>query len=174
MPLPIYIEFDHRDYPKVRLKQLKEMTREAHRSMGLLWAHEMLPQHFTERARLLYNYKPRTAKYLRRKIRLAAIGRVEDGGRSPLVYSGTLRRSSTRSRYLVRAYPTRVTIPVIGPSYFTFRPRRASAPNMGAEITRVNPTEIRKLSDAARRAFNRKLSQLPAGRKILFGPRKAA
>lgn len=174
MPLPIYIEFDHRDYPKVRVRQLKEITREAHRSMGLLWATEMLPQHFTERAHFLYGYKPRTQKYLRRKVRLASVGRIEDGGRSPLVYSGTLRKSALRSRYLIRAYPTRVTIPVIGPSYFTFRPRRANAPNMGAEVTRVAPSEVRKLSEAARVAFSRKLRQLPAGRKILFGKRKAA
>lgn len=173
MPLPIYIEFNHGDYPKIRIRQLKEMTREAHRSMGLLWAYEMLPQHFTERGRLLYGYKPRTAKYMKRKIRLAAVGKAEDGGRSPLVLTGALRRSALRSRYLVRAYPTRVTIPVIGPSYFTSRPRRTNAPNMGAEVVRVAPSEIKKLTEAARRGFNRKLAQLPAGRKILFG-RKAA
>jgi len=44
---------------------------------------------------------------------------------------------------------------------------------MGAEVVRVAPTEIKKLTEAARRGFNRKLAQLPAGRKILFG-RKAA
>lgn len=112
--------------------------------VGLFWQRNFLKKHFTTSAPSIYGYRPRTPKTLARKRQLAARGLVESGGHIALVHSGVLRRALTHFTHRQDAYPTRVTIHLIGPSYFktNYRPGR---PNLGQEVTAISADEREQL-----------------------------
>lgn len=111
---------------------------------GKLWQREFLPKHFKSGATSRYGYQHRTIKTVERKRWLASKGKVEDGGNTPLVWSGLMRRSMLGFRQRQAAYPTRVTINLVGPSYLSinYKPGR---PHYAKEILTVNSEERREI-----------------------------
>jgi hypothetical protein len=149
--------------PDVAARAFREMLRAANAAAGRSWHRSALPDHFEPQAHYKYNHKPRSQKWLRRKRRLAAVGRAERGGRVDNVYSGTLERM-VRSWAQVRAFPTRATVTMTGPRYVTMKPRSASRPHIAAELTTVTRDESESLAFAAELTLGRELDQYRAPR----------
>jgi hypothetical protein len=124
----------------------REVLRGAMRAAAEHWHAEMLPRHFERSARERYGYQPRTAGYQRRKVRDVQRGKAAGG--VDLVYSG-LARDSALKPPRIRAYPTRARVELLVPPYINMRPnprgRRAAAPALGDEMTRVTFDEARRL-----------------------------
>lgn len=159
--IPIKVETFTDEHPELRARQLKDVTRVAHWEMGRKWADDLLPEHFQPNAAGIFEYQPRKPGYLKKKRRLAAVGVVEDGGTTPLVFTGLLRRLLTRNQQLVHAQPTRTTIHLIGPSYFNtnYKPGR---PQLSKEVAAVSPRHEKILSEKAESAFDREVRRLQA------------
>lgn len=136
---------------------LRRASKTAFQAIAEHWQDRMLPSHFRPDARHRYGHQPRSRKYLAKKHALARHGVVQDGGRSDNVFRGVLRRLLLR-HHVVRAYPTRATINLIGPSYFTTRPRRANMPRQAMELTTINAAEDRTLTQVADRALTRAIA----------------
>ncbi len=164
--IPIHVKSVHEEHPDLVRRELHEVLRTANYALGRQWAVEMLPKHFEPGAANRYSYQIRKVKYLRRKRVLAALGRAEDGGMSYLVLRGHLRRALLRTaRNAIRAYPTRVTIDLIGPSYFTSRPRRAGRPNLAREVTTVLQSEAKELARTFDQGFTAALRAVRSARR---------
>lgn len=116
-----------------------------------LWHRSMLKHHFTKSAKYTYKHKARTAKYQRRKIKLAERGKVEMGGQVDNVFSGTLMRN-LQSYGSVRAFPSRVTLTMFGPRYVAAN-FKMNQPNKPKEITTTTPSEETRMARAIEREF---------------------
>jgi hypothetical protein len=116
--------------------------------IGLKWVKDFLPRHFTTQATSKYGYKIRTPGTLKKKKQLAQMGKVESGGVVPLVWFGVLRRALTLYRQRQSVYPTRVTVHLRGPSYFStnYKPNR---PHYAREITTVSADEVHDMNQYA-------------------------
>lgn len=101
-------------------------TKAGFEAVGAMWHEEMLPDHFLASASSRYHYRPRSRAYLARKLK-------GGHGRDPLVYRGLMKELLTSSR-ITRAFPTRVTIRMIGPRYVTMRTISGLAQNVQAKI----------------------------------------
>jgi hypothetical protein len=123
----------------VSTRAWKEICRETMAEVGRHWFESFLRLHFREGAAARYGYQPRTAKYIRSKIKAAKKGKALAGGVVPLLYTGDLREEVQGYVY-VRAFPTRATLTLHGPKYLSMTPR-GSRPNMGQEITAVSDEE---------------------------------
>ncbi len=145
----------------------REIAKAASMAVGLYWDEKLKPLHFEPDAATKYHYTQRTEAYLKRKqgfrrdpqtgqwvpgggMLLRGPGgqrfRAVHGGTRLLVLRGELRRAVMR-KHIPRAFPSRVTIDIPGPRYLNMRanPRRRSAPNLGEEVTRTTPAEVREL-----------------------------
>lgn len=138
--------------PDIAKRRLPRMMRDVYTHVGETWQRKMLRNHFKSAARFIYNHQRRTWKYIQHKIRAARRGKVQGGGRIDNVYSGLLRKLMTR-RHIVRGYPTRATIKMVGPSYITMRPRDPKKPNKARELLTITPGEERQLDQAAESRF---------------------
>jgi hypothetical protein len=140
--------------PDVSIRQWRTGMRDAWRGVGQHWQQQMLPRHFTRAAAGMYGHKPRTAKYLARKRRggfnrfAARLGMtVKYGGEVDNVLTGRMEESLRLPARII-AFPSRVTIRMIGPRYMTFNPRvGGNQPNKPAELTRLTSDEREELSD---------------------------
>lgn len=144
--------------PEVSIRAWRNGMREAWRTVGQHWQQQLLPRHFRRGAAATYNHKPRTAEYLRRK-KLAGRGTgplakfarrlgmaVKYGGEVDNVLTGRMEEALRLPARII-AFPTRVTIRMIGPRYMTFNPRvGGSQPNKPAELTRLTTEEREDLS----------------------------
>jgi hypothetical protein len=162
--IPIKVVTIHEAHPDLVRRELHEVTRSAHYAMGVVWARELLPEHFHPSATAAFGYQSRTAKHNRRKRALAAIGQVEDGGNSPLVFTGRLRRDLLRAVHMIRAFPTRVTIDLVGPSYWKYR-RRPSSPDMVREVLAMSPRHERIVGQAGDKGFEAALRMVRSARR---------
>lgn len=147
----------------VSARAFREMLRAANAKAGHLWHRDALPNHFSPQAHYRYRHKTRSQKWLKRKLKLAAAGRAERGGRVDNVYTGTLERM-VRSWAQVRAFPTRATVTMIGPRYVTMKPRSASRPHIAAELTTVSRDESESMAFVAEMTLGRELDQFRATR----------
>ena len=147
----IAIGFDVEITGEVSGRALRRMRREAMKRTGAYWQQKMLPKHFQVGAKATYGMQTRGRKYQARKRKHA-----KKGGRAPLVFSGNMEALLKRKQ-IVKAFPTKATISIPGPSYMSMRPK-GSRPNLGAEATAVNKrdedlltkihdTELQKLLD---------------------------
>jgi hypothetical protein len=170
--LPIYITLQVTRPPDITVRNFRRILRDAHQAMGQKWIKEILPGHFKPGAESKYGYAPRTDRYLndkregkkrevsirQRRRPTEARRRAIEGGMSPLVYTGTLRRTIKQSAK-VRGYPTRATISLKVTDYAplrrnTFtgidaqgRKRKASPqPDKIKEIFTVTDGEAQELS----------------------------
>lgn len=116
----------------------------AHADQGSHWHQHLLPKHFQPDAKTRYQHKPRTEKYIKRKKRLAKIGKVKYGGEVDNVATGFMERILTSSAS-IRAYPSRVTVGMPGPRYINMRPHKSNQPDKAAEIIRVTDAEAKEL-----------------------------
>lgn len=145
IPIKINIDYDL-DGLFATVRDRREVLKAAWGDLGLHWHQQYLPRHFAPGAASRYGYQPRTAAYLRRKLRAARQGKATAGGTTPLVFTGLLKRS-LMSLATIRDYPSRFTLEMEAPSYAPMRPRDASRPPLAAEATRVRADEARALAN---------------------------
>jgi hypothetical protein len=107
----------------------RQILRHGHAAVGEVWHKEVLPEHFTTKAKFKYRHERRKPGYVKRKMAAAAAGRgisrqnpqpVLMGGQVDNVVTGTMMAELKRQR-TVRAFPTRVTITIYGPQYMSAR-----------------------------------------------------
>jgi hypothetical protein len=146
--LPIKIKIEDDKPPDVAARRYREFSKRGFEVAAAWWHQALLPEHFQQFAAAKYRYKPRTKKYLDRKRKLAERGIVKDGGRLPLVFSGTMRDLMVRAA-VIRGFPTRATLRMEAPRYVTFRPK-ANQPDKVAEVTRVLPAQQQRLEEIYR------------------------
>jgi hypothetical protein len=101
---------------------------------GEYWRDKQLPQHFTPGAKGRYHHQARTTKYLIRKMAMARIGKVQDGGLIDNVYTGLLREFMLTTGQ-VRATSKHVAISMAGPKYISMVPKNTRQPDKAKEIT---------------------------------------
>lgn len=165
--IPIKVVTIHDEHPDLSRRELHEVMRASMAQMGVKWAVDLLPEHFGPAAAGKFGYARRTLKWRRRKDRDKAAGRAIGGGDDDLIYRGTLREMVlTSARNLVRAYPKRCTITMVGPVYFTLRPRSKHTIRLANEVLSMSGSHRRQLSDAADRGFERKLASIRASRRL--------
>lgn len=170
MVVPIKVEISG-DTPYLTVRQTRAVLKGTYAVIGRKWLEDYLPLHFHPIAPQRYGYAMRTGATKKKKKRLAAAGKVEDGGRLDLVWSGVLKWAMLTHDHRVDAYPTRATIKLIGPSYLSinYRPGR---PNMAREILTVTPDEQKKLAEAGERRLDFMIRQelaTPRPRKTIKG-----
>lgn len=139
-------------------------------AMGTEWKQKYLPLHFQPGNRERYSLQPRTPQYLKRKLRAgdrkknargrsrASFTKVALGGAVDLVYTGLMRRQVTKHAK-IRSFPTRCTVVITGPSYFTRRPKNPKHPNLALEVVRLIPEELDELRKTAARVAVETLSR---------------
>lgn len=137
-------------------------------AMATLWQREMLPLHFAPGNSQRYGYQHRKPAYLKRKARGGSVAKnafgrsrasfsgVAGGGVIDLVYRGLLRRRIIKQSQ-VRGFPTRATVTLVGPDYFTTRPRNPERPNLAREILTIIDRERKVLRFEATDTFYRVL-----------------
>lgn len=162
---------------RARTRALKAATL----SMAMLWRKEFLRLHFQPGNATRYGYAPRKPNYLKKKARAgsrekigkygrsrASFSGVAGGGVIDLVYRGLLRRRILQGS-TVQGYPTRATVTLRGPDYFTTRPRKP--PNMAREILTIIDRERTVLRYEASTTFYRVLKEKrPRGRPKKIQP----
>jgi hypothetical protein len=165
--IPIRIESVYDEHPDLSRRELHRVMRAAHRAMGVKWAIELLPEHFEPGAGNVFGYAKRTEKWLRRKERLKAAGRAEGGREDDLVFTGRLRREVLlTARFNINAYPTRVTIRMSGPVYFTLRPRGKGTVRLAREVLSMSRRHERLIGEAGERGFNAELREVRRSRRL--------
>jgi hypothetical protein len=145
----------------------------SHKAIGVKYAVDLLPEHFGPGARRMFGYAPRTEKWLRFKENAKRFGRVIGGrqvigGRDDdLVFTGRLRDQVLLSaRFNIQAYPSRVTIRMSGPVYFTLRPRGKGTARLAREVLAMSSRHERLLGDAGDRGFNEELRRVRQERRL--------
>jgi hypothetical protein len=128
----------------------------AHLAAGRFWQRELLLRHFKPGAKGRYQYQPRARAYIIEKLRLAKVGRVEEGGQVDLVFSGTLRQFMQETGR-INAYPTRVTIRMDGPRYIGMVPRNTRQPNKAQEILSITDDERASIREVFQEAFDEEI-----------------
>ena len=121
------------------VRQFRDVCRGANLAVGRHWQRFMLKRHFDPDARSRYHYQVRTEKYMKAK-------KNSGHGTVDLVYSGR-SREYLQSTSAVRAFPTRVTITMIGPQYFRPMPGvgKKKMPDLQAELLAVTDDEREEL-----------------------------
>lgn len=155
----ITVQTFYEQHPLLIARQHGDATRAGHEAMGNVWKESLASEHFEPRARLIFHYQQRTAKYLKRKAWLSRIGKAEDGGTTDLVLSGLSRRLVKNAT--VRATPNRTVVTHFMPSYFG-RPRWPRSPVLRKEMVEVSPRQEKILSEAGARAYRDRLRRIPA------------
>lgn len=114
--------------PDISKRAWSEMSQRGMSKLADHWHEKILPRHFTIEARAKYRHQLRGFGYQKRKQRAAAAGRGISKGESPVILGGQIDNVVTgamqtmlRSRSLVRAYPTHVSLTMTGPRYMTMR-----------------------------------------------------
>jgi hypothetical protein len=158
--IPIRIVTFTQAHPELSKRNHNRVMRAAMAEMGMTWAVDLLPEHFDKAKQGDLGYAPRTAAWQRRKRQLYLLGRAIAPD-TDLVLTGRLKQNVCWSaRNLVRAYPSRCTITMYGPAYFTRRARSKRTGRIADEVLAVNARHKRRLSDAADRGFSREYRQL--------------
>jgi len=171
--VPIHVQTIHEEHPELSRRNLHRVMRASMLALGVTWVVDLLPEHFVPGARLQFGYAARKDRYLKIKQRQFEAGTVVKGRRviagrdTDLVYTGRLREEVLASaQNLMAVYPTRVTIGLVGPAYFTLRPRRASTARLAAEVLAVSRRQVRILAQAAERGFELELRKLARGARL--------
>lgn len=145
----------------------------ATKAMATKWQRDFMPLHFQTGNSARYGFQPRKPTYLKRKARAgdreknkgrnkdrsnASFTKVAAGGLIDLVYRGTLRKAILQDT-TIRGFPSRATVYLHGPEYFTTRPRNPARPNLGREILKIINSERAELRAEATLAFNKELNR---------------
>ncbi|HEY1600452.1 MAG TPA: hypothetical protein VGG64_12670 [Pirellulales bacterium] len=154
--------------PEASARAWDGICRDANAGMGELWHREMLAPHFTPAAKGIYHHQPRTGPYLRRKLQLASRGLALEGGIVDNLLTG-LMRSALEAGGMVRAYPSRVTIGMVGPRYCTMRPYKSGQPDKAAEILAITDSEEKRLAKRGEELIAEKLNALKEPKTTVNG-----
>jgi len=163
LPIKFDVQFDRGH--QVSKRAHIEAMREAHRAAGELWHAKMLPKHFTAQAKATYQHQARKPKYIERKKRMALAGKVLLSGVIDNVLHG-LTEDALKGFVSVKAFPTRFTLRMSGPSYLSMRPYKSGQPDKAAEITRITATEKKELAAEMRRTYLRRVRELIAAGRV--------
>jgi len=108
-------------------RALHKITKEVQKEAAYHWHRDILPGHFKEGAAQRYGYAPRVTrrKLLRRKRRKPP----HPLEHLPLIHTGEAMKDILSPPH-IGSYPTRVTITMPAPDYFTLNPK----PDMVAEV----------------------------------------
>lgn len=166
--VPIKVKTIHEEHPDLMRKELDRVTRAAHREMGNRWARRLLPEHFAPGARGVFGYAPRTRRWLAKKRALVRMGKADPAAATTdLVFTGRLRDALLRTApNLVTATPRRTTIRLIGPEYFTLRPRGRRTAQLARDVLAMSARHERLVGDAAESGFNAELSRIRRSRRL--------
>lgn len=165
MSVLLYIEkSDSPDWAAASQRARTEALKASTKAMAEEWKDKYLPRHFEPGNAARYGHQPRKPKYLAQKARAgsreknkygrsnASFSKVAGGGLLDLVFRGNLRRD-IKSKSTVRGFPTRATVYLRGPEYFTTRPRDLTKPNLAREILTIIPSERAELRATGSKAF---------------------
>lgn len=162
MPVFLKVETFYQQHPDLMVREHKRAIVAGHYAGGRLWAEQLLGEHFEPGARSEFNYFKRKEKYMRKKIRLARLGRVEDGGRRDLVFTGLTRRLARLARNLVRATTTEVKVSIPTPRHIAVRPNRYAGGSLGLELLAISPRHEKLVAAATGRGFDQEHRQIRA------------
>jgi hypothetical protein len=146
MVMPIYIEQEFSKPELCSMRAWNRVLRESHQRQGRYWRDTLLPLHFRPESKEKYGHQPRTAQYIRRKMRAAAVGKCLEGGVVDDVFTGTLRDLFLRTG-IIYATNTRVRISLKGPRYIGMVPDKSNQPNKAKEILTMRDEETETLRD---------------------------
>jgi hypothetical protein len=168
--VPIYVTTTNDTDPVLTRRKINEAFRAGHQAMGRLWADKLLHEHFRPSAFRELDYQPRNPTYNKIKDKLFRRGavikrtgkRVIAGSDTPLVLTGVLREQVlTSAAANVRAFPSRVTINMSGPVYFTLRPWKSKTTiRIAREVLAVSNRHAQMLSEACQLGYNTALDRL--------------
>lgn len=138
--------------PDVVLKRWQTMMQASLMEAAIHWHRKFAPRHFTTRAKVRYNYKPRSRKHQMRK-------RKKFGHLNYLVWSGRSREQLTRLMRLTasggRRGKGKVTGRFVAPRYFFRRP--AGHPDKFDEFSRMLLSERKDQARLADKELQRQL-----------------
>jgi len=144
--------------PGVSARRHREWMRAAFFAQGNHWQQQILPSRFV--AGTSYPRKKRTEKYLRQKLNAARRGKAILGGLVDNVYTGFLRDKLTAPAS-IRAFPTRVTVRMVGPRYIGMRVYQSNQPDKAKELLWVSAAEQKKLREVLRDEYKRQHDREP-------------
>lgn len=163
--LPVVIRTRISQPPGLSQRKARAFLREAHRAMGETWQQEILPQRFMPGAR--YPHRPRSARYLRYKKRLAERGLAIFGGTVVNVLTGRMMLKILAGG-VIRAFPTRVSIQKTGTRYIDMRVYKANQPDKWNELASLKRSEANRLGRSFRDRYEKQVKEDSA--KIDFKP----
>lgn len=133
-------------------RSINACTRAGYEALGRHWIRRYLPLHFRSGNATRYKMQPRSAAWIKRK--------QKKGRQVLLIDRGTLKALVLGGASL-RAYPSRATVTLPGPTYLNARPnprgRGRNRPNMAREILEVRDDELQELSRVGGDAFRKAL-----------------
>lgn len=125
-------------HPELMKRRHAVMMKAIMFKLPLVWQKMFLPEHFKPIAQMKYDYKERTAKYLRRK-------QKAKGHQTPMVFSWRTRNKSTRPPSITGTSRGAKGVFAM-PWYIKMRPTTRNAPNLGVELVRTTEIETRQLA----------------------------
>jgi len=165
--IPLRVVTINDEHPDLSRREMHRVCRASHRAIGVKWAVDLLPEHFGQGAGSRFGYEPRTHAWNKRKAALQRQGKAVGGYGDDLVFSGRLRdQVLLTARFNIDAYPSRVTIRMSGPAYFTMRPRGKHTRRIAQEILAMNGRHERLLGDAGERGFEQELRKVRQERRL--------
>lgn len=164
--LPYFIDIESDPDIPTLARRMPQVMRFAFTQTAAHWHQDMLPRHFEPKAQRRYRYQARRRGYQNRKKAFAKRdGKIQKGGRAPVVYSG-LTEALAEGHAVVRAFPTRVTLRMATTKWVTPRPKDPAKPNLHDEILAVMPGENRTLARVFREQFNKGVDQFGRAKTV--------
>jgi len=161
MPIKIAITTDQPH--DVTKRRWGSFTKIGNRAAADYWQTKFLPRHFARAAHGRYRYQDRRRQYRKKKRYYGRVGKAKKGGRVAQVWTGLMERMFRR-RHMIKAYPTRFTIHMIGPRYISMRPKDPRKPWKAAEIMTVLADEERAMGRIWKAAVQRQVDRFRARR----------
>lgn len=132
---------------QLKRRKLAKIREQAYAAVGTLWFNNILPKHFEEGADMLYDYRPRSPRYIKRKKRLAARGLKYKN--KPLQFTGTTKNMAT-SRARIVATGNQCTVSYNVPAYIG---PYGKSKFIGEEMQRLSKRD----EQALQRAFDKEM-----------------
>lgn len=146
--------------PRGMAKAFAAARPKAMNALAWHWWKNILPKHFDAGAESRYRYKPRTPKYLERKLK-------KFGHQRPLVFTGAMERALLRSAE-IRVTSKRATIKLASTApnwlkgYISFRGKRGTGPDKWLEIKRIPDSDANELLAVANAEMKKALNEAKA------------
>lgn len=132
---------------QLKKRKLAKIREQAYAAVGVMWFKNILPKHFEDGAETEYNYRPRSARYIKRKRRLAARGLKYKN--KPLQFTGNTKNMATNYARIV-ATGNQCTVTYKVPSYIG---PYGKSKDVGQEMQMLSQAD----EQALQRAFDKEL-----------------